>query len=548
MTHAMHLAGPALLARIATLLMAAAMLLGCPGDGSDGDAPLLRLGSTPECLVFAGGFPPGLTALPGAPNEAAVVQFLPTAVLGVDLESQPPSLLASDPIPGFPELSSARCGGLRRDSDSDGRPDPDRSDELGFRCLDPAAGNLRAVSPDRVTLATSGYEQILLLDPRDGRLASMQLDTPATGPDFDPADWPFWPAAGTLPFQTGFSTRTCVYGSGLLDSLGDPIGANTRCDAGRDGFVTTFTSDSLRVGDRLFVVTSNLIRSSTAQFAPGTVLVFDFDLAAIPPRVGPSATRAVVRTSGYNPTSLALYTTPSGRELVLVGATGALALGTGTDLVRSESSVDVIDARSLELIATIPLGLAGLGFSGLVSDPTGRIALVGAAAGRSVFAIDLAALDDPGLGLGPEALPIVLDGSTPGFSDARVFDGDAPFRLPKRIDGPSDSECTTQTAVAIEDAGDFAVATDFCDGTISVLDILLPASRTAPLDPRRVLALDRVVTVAAPLVPSAVGLIRAIDRVSIRPGTPGIDFNGPEVHVTAGLPEGALCGVRIDLL
>ena len=538
---------PVSVARVPICLLLAIALLGCPGDASDGDAPLLRLSSTPECLVFAGGFPPGLTALPGAASEAAVVQFLPTAVLGVDLDGRPPGLLASDPIPGLPELVSPRCGGLRSDSDSDGRSDPDRSDELGFRCLDPAAGNLRAVSSDRVALTTSGYEQVLLLDPRDGRLATMQLETPAAGPDFDPADWPFWPAAGSLPFQTGFSTRACVYGAGLVDSLGDPIGANTRCDAGREGFATTFSADAVRVGDRLFVVTSNLIRSSTAQFAPGTVLVFDFDLATTPPRVGPSARRAILTTTGYNPTSLAAHTTPSGRELVLVGTTGALALGTGSDLVRSQSSVDVIDADSLELIATIPLGLAGLGFSGLVSDPTGRVALVGAAAGRSVFAVDLAALDDPGLGLGPEALPIVLDGSTPGFRDARVFDAEAPFHLPKRIDGPSDSQCTTQTSVAIEDTGDFAVATDFCDGTISILDIRLPASRATPLEPTDVLALDRLVTVAAPLVPSAIGLIRAIDRVLIRPGTPGVDFTGPEVHVTAGLPEGALCGVRIDV-
>ncbi|MBJ19936.1 MAG: hypothetical protein GY910_27230 [bacterium] len=528
--------------------LVALALLGCPGDGSDGDAPLIIFNSTPDCIVFAGGFPSGFSPLPGSGREAAVVQFLPTAVLGLDLEPEPPQLLATQAIPGFPELASARCGGLRADSDSDGRPDADRSDELGFQCLAPAAGHVRALAPDLVALGTSSYEQILLLDPRSGELSLAELDAPSPGPGFAAADWPFWPRAGARPYRSGFSTRVCVYGTGLVDSLGAPLGANTRCDGAREGFVTTFTADSLLVGNRLFVATSNLIRSSTAQFSPGTVLAFDLDLTTTPPRVGPAPENAVLLTSGYNPTSLAPYTTPSGRELVLVGVTGAIALGTGSGLVRTDSAIDVIDAATLELIASVPLGPAGLGFAGMALDPTGRIGLIGAATSPSIFAIDLMALDDPGLGTGTEPLPILLDGSTPGFLDARVYAAANPFELPKRADGPPESVCTTQTSVAIKDDGGFVAASDFCDGTISVLDLDLPPTRTTALDPDTVLRLNRVANVVAPLVPTAVGRMRALDRILIRPGTPHIDFNGPDLHFTAGLPEGAVCGVRIDAL
>jgi hypothetical protein len=522
--------------------------LGCPGDGSDGSAPIIRFNSTPECLVFAGGFPSGFAALDASGREAAVVQFIPTAVLGLDLEREPPQLLANEAVAGFPELPSPRCGGNRVDSDSDGLPDADRSDELGFNCLAPSAGNVGPLTDDLVALVTSSYEQVLVIDPRDGELRHVALDTPPTEPGFDPADWPFWPPAGTGPYQSGFSTRACVYGPELLDSLDTPLGANRLCDGTRDGFVTTFTADSVRVGNRLFVATSNLIRSSQTQFAPGTVLVFDFDPVSSPPRVGPLPSDAIVLTSGFNPTSLSRYTTPGGRELVLVGVSGAIALGTGSDLVRTPSAIDVIDVASAELIATVPLGLAGLGFDGVSLDSTRRLGLIGAATRRALFAIDLAPLDDPTLGFGPEALPIRLDGSTPGYGDARVFDAESPFSLPKRADGPPDSVCTTQTSVAIKDDNAFVATTDFCDGTISVLELELPASRSTPIDRTTVLTLDRVVNVTAPLIDTATGQIRAIGSILIRSGTPGVDFDGPDVHFTAGLPEGAVCGVRIDAL
>ena len=537
------------LARSLLLLASLMLAAGCEGQGSGGEAARIVLRNTPECLLLAGGFPPGVDLLPGAPDQAVVAQFVPTAVLGLDLDREPPRLLATDTVPDFPERICPACGGLPLpDSDGDGEADACQSEAAGFGCLSPTAGSLLAVGPDLAALSTSSFEQVVLVDPRDGRLRDLVVETPPAGPAFDPADWPFWPAVGAAVARTAFSTRVCVYADGLVDSLGNPIGPSPFCDPARNGFVTRFTAGAARVGPRLVVATSNLVRSSRAQFDPGSVLVFDLDLTTPRPEVRPHASDPVILTTGFNPTSVTAHTTPAGRRLALVAVSGALALGTGPDLVRSDSAVDVVDPELGRVIATIPLGRAGLGFDRIAIDPTGRLALLGAATSRALFGIDLAALDDPSLGHGPGDDPVVLDGSTPGAPDARVFDASAPFMLPRRASGAAPDDCTTQTSVAIADSAPRVVASDFCDGSLTVLDLALPAARTTLLDPGSVLRVDRVQAVAAAIADGSTGRLRAIDRVRLRPGRPGIDWSGPDAYFTAGLPEGAVCGARIDAL
>lgn len=532
------------------LLLAGAGLLGCPaGDGSEGQAPIASVLSTPDCRLFASTFPSGLTLLPGTNGEAAAVQFEPTAVVGVDLRNEPPTPLAIGGPPALAELPGDRpptCIGPQRDSDLDGRPDDAWNDALGFGCIRATPGTIEAFDADLAAVTTSGYEQLLLFAPRSGAQRTARLATASARPTFDPADWPFWPAPGIEPFTAGFSTRACVYGTGLTESSGRPIGANTRCDGSRDGFFTTFTADLAIDDDRLFVVTSNLLTGD--RFFPGTLLAFDFDRTTTPPTVRPRPEGAVHLTTGYNPTSVVLYETPAGRRLVLVGQTGALVSGAPPIPIRTDSAIDVFDAETLALIATIPMGPAGLGFDGLVIDATRRLGLIGAATTRSLFGIDLAALDDPLLGLGPETLPIVLDGGTPGFRDARVFDAARPFALPKRADGPLDSVCATQTAVALRDDNAFAVTTDACDGTLTRLRLALPVDRAQPIDPVGVLTVDRVLEITAPVLPSTLSDQRFPDRPRIRPGTPGIDFAGPDVSFLVGEPESAICSVRVDAL
>lgn len=538
--------------QLLVMMLSTAHGLGCPaGDASDGPSPVVRISSTPDCFVVGGDFPSGFAPLPGAGNQAAVVKYGigELAVIGIDLESEPPTPLAAEPPPALPAVAGRCADGLWVDSDSNGVADRDDNNSLGFICGgDPQPGTLRPLDSDLVAVTTSNYEQILFIDPQNGELRSVQLDPPPAGPGFDPADWPLWPAAGIRPFQTGISTRACVYGSDLRDARGNPVGVETDCDPSREGFFTSLTADVVRSNGRLFVATSNLLPPPGRQFGPGTILVFEFDESVAPPRAAPLASRSVLLTSGYNPTSLAAYTTPAGRELLLVGLTGALEIGAGAPLLRTESSVDVFDAESLDLIATIPLGFAGLGFDGFAIDATRRLAVIGAVATRALFAIDLAALDDPNLGLGPETLPIVLDGMTPGFPDARVYDAARPFEVPKRADGPLDSVCTAQTSVDIREDNGFVAATEFCDGTITRIELDLPVARGTPLDPDTILRVDRVVEALSPNLPSAQSELRFPGNIQIRSGIPGLDYDGPDVHFTFGQPEGGVCGIRIDAI
>ena len=142
----------------------------------------------------------------------------------------------------------------------------------------------------------------------------------------------------------------------------------------------------------------------------------------------------------------------------------------------------------------------------------------------------------------------MLDGSVSGFPDARLYWASDPFSLPARADGPAPSECATQTSVSLSRDAAWGASSDFCDGTISVLALSLPASRATALDPDSVLRVERVQAVAAPLVADAGDRLRGIDSVLIRPGEPGIDFDGPDAYFSAGLPEGAVCGTRIKAL
>ena len=81
-----------------------------------------------------------------------------------------------------------------------------------------------------------------------------------------------------------------------------------------------------------------------------------------------------------------------------------------------------------------------------------------------------------------------------------------------------------------------------------MLELSLPALRTTPLDRETILRVERLQNVAFPIVAESFDRIRAIDRVLIRPGRPGIDFSGPDVYFSAGLEVGAVCGTRINAL
>jgi hypothetical protein len=162
--------------------------LGCPGDGTGGGAPLIINHSTPECVVFGSGFPSGFDVLTSAGGEAAVAQFSPSAVLGLDLESEPPRLLATQGIPDLPEVPSSVPNVTRVDSDSDGLSDGELSAALGFKDQDPRTGNLRAISPEWVALVTADHGNCEMMLDAEGNVHTAHTTEPVDFVLVDPRD------------------------------------------------------------------------------------------------------------------------------------------------------------------------------------------------------------------------------------------------------------------------------------------------------------------------------------------------------------------------
>ena len=75
-------------------------------------------------------------------------------------------------------------------------------------------------------------------------------------------------------------------------------------------------------------------------------------------------------------------------------------------------------------------------------------------------------LDDPGLYRAGQP-PVLLDGLTVGFPDARIATSHNPIVLPDRSDGPPGFLCEGLTQVRFNAAGDQAFAIDECDGIVN---------------------------------------------------------------------------------
>ena len=515
-------------------LVAAALLgLACEGSGGGGDGLVVKdTILDARCTPVAGSLPSGFDLIPGDADHAALVQFLPPALVGFDLRASRPRVLTVGAIPPDGE-----------DSDGDGVGDSARSSALGFFPLSPVMGEVAIPAPDLALVSASNYEEVLFVEPATGALRSALVRNPTDAPAFAAADYPFLPQDGVEAPRTAISTRACVYpGSGTLDSGGIGVTADSRCAAAPASFTTNLTAGKALAAGHLFVATSNLRSSGQARFYPGTVLVYDFDSTGGALRVSPDPETPVLWTTGFNPTGVTHYVTRAGRELVLVTVTGAIGAGSGSANVMTASAVDVIDAASLRIAASIPLGYAGPSFDRIAIDPSGRVGLLGASSRRELYAIDLAPLEDPRL-YENDGAPVLLDGLTVGFPDARIFDADQPLVLPDRADGPPPAQCDGYTHVAIDDAGTLALATDYCDGTLARVRIDLSGAPAVPV-PRERFTDGGSDPLFEPL--SSLGLVRGPSLLRVRPGAPGLDYTGPDVLVVVGLPDAQLCAIRVE--
>ncbi|MBB84864.1 MAG: hypothetical protein CL931_13735 [Deltaproteobacteria bacterium] len=501
----------------------------CEGDGGGRGLVISTSITADSCtpIPALSPFPSGLTILSEATGLATVIQLQPDAVVVFDLDADPtrPRIVAVEEI------------GL--DSDGDGLDDADTIEPiLGFP-LYAYPGSIQAVDDTLALVTTSNYEQVLVVDPTTGLPIEVEIEVPAAIP---PERFPLLPPPGASARRTGISTLACVFPPDPVLSNGQPLVVEPVCSATDPSFLTTFTSATAVSSGRLFVTTSNLFRSS--RFFPGSLLVFDWIRTPGGATVRPSVDAPFLFTSGYNATGLTPFTTSGGRELVLVTVTGAIGTGSGASNVLTDAFVDVIDPAVPRIVATIPLGLAGPSFEVASVDPAGRIAWLGASSARQAYAVDLRPLDDPVLyaGSGP---PVILDGLTVGFDDARVFTADFPLELPGRSDGRSSGDCEGFTDVGINSSGTTLFASDFCDGTLTQFALDLSGTPPVPWPRDRFVPTEQ----SNPFAPNdAVGEVRAPTSIEARPGVPGVDYATADLLVIVGQPDGQLCGVRAESL
>lgn len=520
------------------------------GDGSSGSPPTRIARSTGECVPIPDKYPSGFDWLPGdAGHVIAVSDGLPGALF-FDMNGDRPELLGRGAL-----------GTIPPDSDGDGIVDEDRrlcnSDTKSKIAV---LGEPLGVSEQLAFIAASGYEQVMFFRAPNGELTHFEVTNPpdTLSGSYHGEDYPYLPE--TFGLRTAISTKTCIYltdGPGTA-SDGAGVESDPCCDRRSDvpSFFTAFTAGLVLAADHLYIATSNLdlAQHQLGRFFPGTVLVYDFDPLADPPAIQPNVDTPVLFTTGFNPTGVSRYLTPRGRELVFITNTGALRPAVGRENILTPSYIDVIDAASQRIVATIPMGLAGLSFDGLAIDPAQRVGLIGSWNLRVLYAIDLRVFDDESLYTQSEI--IRLDGSDPQFPDARIFDAEHPFEIPDRPDGPHPILCDGWTFVAISESGASAYVLEQCDGTLTQIHLLDPAlscetanSSEACCDrvplPRSCFALGATRNLTEPFN-TVTPFDHAPSQIRVRPGEPGIDYSGPDVFYTVDLPDGKLCSLYVD--
>jgi len=534
--------------RAAALLLLLPLLVAAKcggGSGSGGRPAVLMIDSSvdPRCSTLPQSFPPGFAFLPGLSGRVLAANVSgPAALVPLDISSSPfqvPAGLALQVIP----------------DDSDG----DASPEFVNR---PVIDDVFALTSDLALISMSGYEQLFFSD-GGGAARTLSVEVSAA---VEPWRYPRLPAPGSGPAdRTALSTSSCIDPpADALDSRGasiaDSIPAAIWCKPQAPSFPSAFTAGAALAAGHLFVPVSNLLdpRPRTAPlFGPGAVLVFD--VAGLPgtPRVEPNALAPRLLTSAFNPTEVTAYTSPSGREFILVTNSGAIGVrddDPATDafeagaLALSEGAIDVIDVAALRVIATYPFDDGNPSFRRLAIDPSGRVAMAGHVARKEILGVDLAPLDSlPAIAdLPADSLPIRLDGSQAGFDDAVLFDARSPLRIPARAGGAPESACPGSVeSVAFNDAGSALFAVEECDGSFVTVTVDFSGDpSTSELRGR--FAVERVEGIAAPLRADNLGQQRQPASLSVRPGLPGTDFTGPDVFFTLGSPDGALCGIRVD--
>jgi len=291
----------------------------------------------------------------------------------------------------------------------------------------------------------------------------------------------------------------------------------------------TFTSGVALMGGKVYITSSNFTRvGSDPECAPGTVKIVRLDESVDPPAFVELPQPDVIVTTAFNPTEV----TPLDDRILLITNTGLLAIRDDNGVPLTEGSVDVVDTERDCIIASYPLGLGAPAFTKIAIGEQevqgGGVVLrgyLGSAAFNHVYELDLT-----GLGAYLDTCP--APGDVPILADKVLAGPDDPIRATK---DPANTPNLVGQVVVNHNATR-AYATGLNSGTLAILALeTATGGAGAPL----------------PSGKSPLRIIRATDPlptqnesepgpVAVRPGVPGVDYQGPDVFVVTGTPIGEL--------
>jgi hypothetical protein len=291
----------------------------------------------------------------------------------------------------------------------------------------------------------------------------------------------------------------------------------------------TFTSGAALMQGKVYISNSNFTRTGGSPVcAPGTVKIVELDENENPPAFVEPAPPDVIVTTAFNPTEV----TPLDERILLITNTGVLAIREESGVPLSEGSVDVVDTEHDCIVATYPLGLGAPSFAkiAIAEQPGGiRRGYLGSAAFNHVYELDLTGLDAY-----LDACPV--PGGVPRL-DGKVLAGpENPIRATR---DPVDTPNLVAQTVVNQDATR-GYATGVNSGTLAILELETATDAEGAPVPSRKSPLS-VIQVTDPLPTQNES---EPGPVAVRPGVPGIDYQGPDVFVVTGTPIGELRGYQ----
>ncbi len=336
------------------------------------------------------------------------------------------------------------------------------------------------------------------------------LDISGTTPQLDralpllPAALPAGAATGALRIQDASIALTTTSGANAEGiAFFDPLAANTPNDvtwfdltamaatwpagtlnsAGTDvsgsALPLTYTSDAVIAGGRLIFTSSNLDASFNNN--PGTIGGFPIDMTTHQLSAG-----TIIQSSDFNPTGLSRMVTLQG-ELLLVTNTGAYGV--------PGASIDVIDPGTFRVVATIPFA-SGTPNGRVEVSTDGTRGYVASQSEAEVYVLDL---EQIGLELGNQAKTTL---------PARNLGG---FAL------PTNAAFNFVSSIALSHTGNYLYAVNFNESVLHVIDLANPGVGAS------------VTGFARSGIPASYeGLANTL---AVRPGVPGVDFQGPSIYV-----------------